>query len=69
VEWQTILTGILGASPVAAVLGYVAWNLWAKLLEKDRELQELNAQVIAMLLEVAKKDDPRPSSSRRGLPR
>lgn len=55
-EWQTLLSGALGSSPLALVLGFATWKLWARNEQKDAELKALNEQMVKMLLEVAHKD-------------
>lgn len=55
-EWQTLLSGALGSSPLALVLGFACWKLWLKAEAKDVELKALNEQMVKMLLEVAHKD-------------
>lgn len=39
-EWTKLLEGALGSSPIAVILGYVSYNLWGKLAEKDRIIGE-----------------------------
>jgi hypothetical protein len=56
VEWQTLLSGALGSSPLALVLGFACWKLWARNEAKDLELKALNDKMVAMLLEVAHKE-------------
>jgi hypothetical protein len=36
VEWQTLINSAIGASPVALLLGYGCFKLWAKVEEKDK---------------------------------
>jgi hypothetical protein len=64
VEWQTVIMGALGGSPVALVLGFVSYKLWGKLEEKDKTIAAkdlviaaLNEHRIADLKAIAKQND------------
>ncbi len=48
-QWQTIINGLLGSSPVAAALGFACYKLWAKVEAQDKEIQELNRQNLEFL--------------------
>lgn len=58
-EWQKMLEGILGSSPVAGVLGFVAWKLWTKNEKKDEEIARLNEQHSKTLIAISKLSDER----------
>jgi hypothetical protein len=57
VEWQTLLEGALGSSPIALVLGFATWSLWGKNREQEKEIQRLNEARIADLKAIAERDD------------
>ena len=56
-EWQKLLEGAIGSSPLAVVLGYVACKLWATVREKDAEIRRLNDQTLRMLTAVSRVSD------------
>ena len=56
-EWQSLLGTALGSTPLAAVLGFAVWRLWAKVEAKDAELKALNERFMTILIEVSKLSD------------
>lgn len=56
-EWQTLLEGALGSSPIALVLGFATWSLWGKNREQEKEIQRLNEARISDLKAIAERDD------------
>jgi hypothetical protein len=57
VEWQKLLEGALGSSPIALVLGFAVQRLWSKLEQKDAEIRELNSARVKDLIAIAARDD------------
>lgn len=56
-QWETIINGLLGSSPVAAALGFACYKLWAKVEEKDKDIASLHkeqAEFLQSLLEKSK---------------
>ena len=53
---QTALQGAIGSSPVAIVLGVVAWKLWGKVEQKDKDLTDLHQARVSDLKAVVAKD-------------
>ncbi len=56
-EWQKLLEGALGSSPIALVLGFAVQRLWSKLEQKDAEIRELNSARVKDLIAIAARDD------------
>lgn len=56
-EWQKLLEGALGSSPVALALGFATWSLWQKTREQEKEIARLNDARIADLKAIAERDD------------
>jgi hypothetical protein len=57
VDWQKLLEGALGSSPIALVLGFAVQRLWTKLETKDAEIARLNDARVKDLIAVAARDD------------
>jgi hypothetical protein len=57
VEWQSLIEGALGSSPLALVLGFAVWRLWQKLEARDQEIRTLNEQCTKMLLSISRAAD------------
>jgi hypothetical protein len=57
VEWIKLLEGALGATPMAACLGFAVHTLWRKLEAKDAEIQRLHEERVKDLIAVAARDD------------
>jgi hypothetical protein len=57
VEWQTLLEGALGSSPIALVLGFGVWKLWHSNQAKDAEISRLNEARIQDMKQVASRND------------
>lgn len=64
-EWQKILEGAIGASPLAILLAYISCKLWVTVKEKDAEIRRLNDQTLRMLSAVSRASDD-DSTSRPG---
>lgn len=47
-EWQTIINGAIGSSPVAILLGFVSFKLWGKLEEKEKVIQSKDLEIAAL---------------------
>lgn len=63
-EWQTILSGAIGGSPLAVVLAFASYKLWSKCEEKDKtiaakdaEIAALNEKRVSDLKAIAKQND------------
>jgi hypothetical protein len=56
-DWNVIINGLLTSSPLTGLLATAIYHLWAKLGEKDKVIQDLQAARIADLKEIAKQDD------------
>jgi hypothetical protein len=57
VDWETLLNGALGSSPMALVLGFAVHRLWSKLETKDAEIARLNDARVKDLIAIAARDD------------
>jgi len=57
VDWQNLISGALGSSPLALVLGFATWSLWQANQRKDAEIARLNDQRVKDLIAVAARDD------------
>lgn len=55
-EWSSLISGALGSSPMALVLGFAVWTLWQSNQKKDEQIQKLNDKMVDALLEVANRD-------------
>lgn len=56
-EWQRLLEGVLGSSPVAMAMGFATWNLWNKTREQEKEIARLNEARIADLKAIAERGE------------
>jgi hypothetical protein len=57
VEWIKLLEGALGATPMAACLGFAVHTLWRRCCEKEAEIQRLNEARVQDLKAIAERDD------------
>ena len=53
-QWENLINGALGSSPMALVLGFAVHRLWAALRERDAEIARLNEARIQDLLSVSR---------------
>lgn len=56
-EWIKLLEGALGATPMAACLGFAVHTLWRKLEAKDAEIARLNEARAKDLLSISRDAD------------
>lgn len=56
-EWQQVITGLASSSPLAGLLGFIAWKLWTKVEQKDAELKALNQEMHQALIAVSRRSD------------
>lgn len=56
-EWLEILKGPLASTPVAAVLAFAVWKLWAKCEALQADLKKVNEDRLDDLRAIAKLDD------------
>jgi len=59
VTWEQVLAGALGSSPLALALGLAVRILWARLMERDAELDRIRKQqeeFLAAMLAACKDD-------------